>query len=138
MSNELLFPFAMAPDGTIATTSVPANQVRQHVTALVSTTPGERVMQPKYGIDLPGNLFAGQQDITSSSLGQEVVQALALWEPSVQVTRTSPVYADGNVEGLVGVEVDYIPGAAQTTLATVNTATVATGGSVTEVIRNLS
>jgi phage baseplate assembly protein W len=94
-------------------------------------------MKTTYGVDLVGNLFAGNQDITSASLGNEVVQAMATWEPAIQVTSTTPVYAEDNVQGLVGVSVDYTPGTTQTTLSTVNTATVEVGGSVIETIRNL-
>jgi phage baseplate assembly protein W len=131
VSTEILAPFQLTPSGSVAVTSDPARQARQHVTALVSTQPGERVMLPGYGVSLSALVFAPNDPSVLSVVQQDVTRALGTWEPSLTVTNVSPVPGNDPAQGQAMVNVDYVqagqPGQPGTA---VQTATVLAGGTV--------
>lgn len=136
--SEILFPFSLSQSGGIAVTGEdPELIAQQHVDALVSTAPSERVMLPTYGIPLAANLFHSDPSVISASLAQDVSQAMATWEPAIQVLGVTPTFSDQS-EGRVAIDVDYTIGTGPVTVNNVNTATVLVGGDVIEVIRSQS
>src|ERR1700722_7027639 len=134
--SEILYPFQLAKDGSIAVTGdVPSLEAQQHVDALVSTSQGERVMLPTYGVDVAANLFSNSASAVSSGLTTDVQQAMAQWEPSIQVVEVTPQYSDLQ-EGIVNIQVDYTIGATQVDSSSVNIASVMVGGQVIQLIRS--
>src|SRR5258708_30164605 len=95
MSTELLVPFALSVGGQLAITMDPTVQAQQHVNALISTTPGERVMKPTYGVDLTGHIFGPGYDLSAHVI-TEVQQAFALWEPKIQLLNIRPRQVQSN------------------------------------------
>lgn len=133
---EVLYPFSLSADGGIASTGDnPQLQAQQHVDALVSTTPGERVMLPTYGVPLKSSLFLGDLSAITASLTTDVTVAMGDWEPSIAVQRVAPLVSDRS-EGTVVIDVDYTVGDNPLSLSNVNTATVEVGGNVVEIIRS--
>ena len=61
------------------------NSVRQSILLLMSTRPGERVMRPDYGCDLQQLAFSPNDDTTAGLAVHYVRQALARWEPRIDV-----------------------------------------------------
>ena len=59
--------------------------VRQALIMLLSTTPGERVMRPGYGSRLHRLVFSPNDDTTAGLAIHYVKQAIARWEPRVEV-----------------------------------------------------
>ena len=59
--------------------------VHQAILLLLSTRPGERVMRPSYGCDLSQFMFAPNDDTTAGLAIHYVRQALARWEPRIEV-----------------------------------------------------
>ncbi|MET7669532.1 GPW/gp25 family protein [Micromonospora luteifusca] len=59
--------------------------VRQALFLLLSTTPGERLMRPGYGSRLHRLVFAPNDDTTAGLAIHYVRQAIARWEPRVEV-----------------------------------------------------
>lgn len=59
--------------------------VRQALLLLLTTRPGERVMNPTYGCDLNQILFAPNDDTTAGLAIHYVRQAIARWEPRVDI-----------------------------------------------------
>ena len=59
--------------------------VRQSVLLLLTTRPGERVMNPTYGCDLNKLVFAPNDDTTAGLAIHFVRQAIARWEPRVDI-----------------------------------------------------
>ena len=59
--------------------------VHQAILLLLSTRPGERVMRPSYGCDLNQFMFAPNDDTTAGLAIHFVRQALARWEPRIEV-----------------------------------------------------
>lgn len=129
MSVEVLTPFSLTPSGGIASTTNPAIQVQQHIQALVSTNPGERVMRPTYGVPLSSYLFGADADMVATSIGNDVSTAIATWEPSVSLMDITPIISDTS-EGIAQVQIEYAPGAVTNSLQSVQTATVLVGGTI--------
>lgn len=128
-------PFRLSANNGIQVVTNPDRQVHQHVISLVSTDLGERVVLPEYGIRLASLLFEEVDDIAVESINDHVGAALAVWEPGVRLNRAVPV-AGGPSE--VRIDVDYTrreSGSTDITGQRVNTARIAIGGEVKEVIR---
>lgn len=61
--------------------------IRQALLLLLSTTPGERVMRPRYGCELYRLTFA-VNDATTEGLAMHYVRrAIETWEPRVELLR---------------------------------------------------
>ena len=128
-NSEITTPFGLTPSGSISTTSDPIVQAKQHVTALVSTSPGERVMQPAYGVPLNAYVFEENASIVQTALGVDVRDAVAIWEPTISIISETPVYSDTSI-GIASLDVDYTVGDGQSSLLGQQTATVLVGGTV--------
>jgi Bacteriophage baseplate protein W len=59
--------------------------VRQAVLLLLTTRPGERVMNPTYGCDLNQLVFAPNDQTTAGLAIHYVRQALTRWEPRIDI-----------------------------------------------------
>ncbi len=57
--------------------------IGQSLRILLLTTPGERVMQPQFGCDLKGQLFAGINENTITVLKDLIRRAVLFFEPRV-------------------------------------------------------
>jgi phage baseplate assembly protein W len=131
MSTEITQPFQLTPSGQVLATSNPNVQAEQHVTTLVSTQPGERVMQPTYGVSLNALVFAPNAPAVVTTIQQDVTNAVNTWEPSLTVNSVTPVPGTDPTLGQAAVTVDYTPGALPGAPgAGVFTATVLIGGAV--------
>lgn len=74
----------VGPTGSLATVEGDAS-VRQAILLLLITQPGERVMRPQYGSLLHRLIFAPNNATTAGLAIHYVRQALARWEPRVEV-----------------------------------------------------
>jgi uncharacterized protein len=131
MSTELSQPFQLTPSGGVAVTTIPSVQVQQHLQSLVSTNPGERVMQPKYGVPLANFLFGLDTSQTAAAVSNDVSAAVAKWEPNVNIQDVRTMVSDTS-EGLVSINVDYSPGAVAPSSSVISTASILVGGTVIE------
>ena len=91
--------------GGIDTVSEHAS-IRQAVLLLLSTSPGERIMRPRYGCELKRLIFAPNNDTTAGLAIHYVRQALRRWEPRINVTRVDANRYE-NDEGHLYIELDY-------------------------------
>lgn len=87
--------------------------INESLNILLSTSLGERVMQPRYGCDLHDYMF---ESLNSSLIGfirDRVENSLIIYEPRIKVERID-VSKDGSldlVEGKFIISIDYtIPG----------------------------
>jgi len=72
------------PRGAIDTVA-DDDAIRQSLLLLISTRPGERVMRPEYGCNLHQLVYAPNDDTTAGLAIHFVRQAVARWEPRVDV-----------------------------------------------------
>lgn len=126
-------PFALDLNGEIAFITDPNAQVQQHIDALISTSPGERAMQPGYGVSLSAQLFSVSADVVQTMVINDVQQALNTYEPSVNVLSIAPISSLSDpTQGIVGVEVDYTISMPASTTPATTVATILPGGQVLE------
>ena len=81
-----------APVGGLATTATGGvamvegdESIRQAIILLLSTTPGERLMRPRYGSHLHRLVFAPNDDTTAGLAIHYVRQAIQRFEPRVEI-----------------------------------------------------
>lgn len=133
MSTEVQVPFGLDTAGNVQVTTDSDLQTSQHIEALVSTQPGERVMLPTYGINTFGKMFGPNFTVADTMLVNEVTSAIAAWEPKVNVTSVRTNNLAGYPYGMSNVEVDWSSKVTQPfQTAEVITATVMVGGTVVE------
>ncbi|SPH24297.1 hypothetical protein DEA8626_03347 [Defluviimonas aquaemixtae] len=80
--------------------------IRQSILMLLSTTPGERVRRPDYGCDLHRLVFAPNDETTHGLAMHYVEQAVATWEPRVQVIHID-AHRDPHAEHVMQTELHY-------------------------------
>src|SRR6185437_950446 len=128
MGRNFLNPFALTPQGTIATTTDPDRIALQRVESIVETPPRERVMLGDYGVDLPAYLFSPGVETATVEIKNDISGQLARWEPNINVIDVIPDVSQEEV-GIVNVDVEFTQSADQA-FTPVLTATVLVGGTV--------
>lgn len=137
MPSEIAHPFRLDTSGRVVTVDHPDAQVRQHVLALLNTTPAERVMVPGYGTDIVSLVFGdpdGDEVATQATI--MVRDAMALHEPGVGLIRAEPNFGESG-ENVASIEVEYqrLDAADTPAIANANTAIIGANGSVREIVR---
>lgn len=79
--------------------------VRQSLQILISTSVGERLLQPKYGCDLRRHLFDPMDESMTAYVADLVRVAIVRHEPRVTVNLVD--VRNDAVNGLLLVEIDY-------------------------------
>lgn len=83
-----------------------AEDLDRSIRVVLLTAPGERLMRPQFGCRIWDLLF---EPVTANLLGlisEAVREALAQWEPRVEVEAVEPVQ-DGDDPGLVRIQITY-------------------------------
>ena len=98
------FPFRFDPaSGSVAFSEFEEN-IRDCITIILSTRPGERQMLPSFGCRIHELLFAPSTATTAMSAERHVREALSRWEPRVEVETVNAV---PDASGALRVEVVY-------------------------------
>lgn len=109
MNRDLLgrgwrFPLGFdAGSGAVALSSDEQN-IADCIAVILGTRPGERPMLPEFGCRIQELLFAPHQRETTTLAGHHVRDALARWEPRIDVTR---VATRAEAQGAIRVVVHY-------------------------------
>jgi hypothetical protein len=75
--------------------------IAESIFILLSTTPGERVMNPKYGCDLQSMVFSSMSTSNKTRIEDMINTAILYFEPRVRVvgiTINSPDQLNGKLE----------------------------------------
>ena len=98
------FPFHFDPaTGRVATSEFEEN-IRQSITIILGTRPGERQMLPQFGCRVHELLFAPNTPITARRAKLYVEEALRAWEPRIEVVE---VRSEPDPAGAIRLEVTY-------------------------------
>ena len=98
------FPFGFdSASGSIALSEYEAN-IRDCMTIILGTKPGERQMMPEFGCRAYELMFAPNTPSTAHMIAQYVRQAIKRWEPRVEVTN---VDAFPDATGQIRVQIHY-------------------------------
>jgi len=121
-------PFALTATGQVATTSDPNQVASDRMESLIGTYPGERVMLPDYGVNIPSYLFASDFEQQQDTLTLQIQQTVAQWEPSLTVTSLSATSSEQE-PGVSRIDIQYSL-SDNPQLTSTNTATLLIGGSI--------
>lgn len=80
------FPFGFDPaSGAVAMSEYEQN-IRESITLILGTKPGERQMLPEFGCRVHELMFSPNTRATATLISHYVKEALARWEPRIDVT----------------------------------------------------
>ncbi len=98
------FPFQFdSAQGTVGLSEFDEN-IRQNITIILGTKPGERQMLPAFGCRIHELLFAPNTSATSAMVAHHVSEALRRWEQRIEVVKVNSMPAN---DGSVKVVVEY-------------------------------
>lgn len=98
------FPFRFDPaSGRVALSEYEEN-IRQNITIILGTRPGERQMLPNFGCRVHEYLFAPATQSNAHMVGHYVREALERWEPRIEVLNVKSRAEPG---GALRVDVEY-------------------------------
>lgn len=121
-------PFALTPNGKVSTTDDPNSIGEIRMESLVGTYPGERVMLPDYGVNIPAQLFASDIITEQPVLTLQIQQQVHKWEPTLVLNDVS-VKSISQEPGIDRINIEYsLLGNNQT--STTKTAVLLIGGTV--------
>jgi hypothetical protein len=100
------FPFQKS-GSAVPLVAIPPQLLAASIKQILLTEQGERVMRPSFGTTLRRRLFENVTPSLVKEIQQEIVGALAKWEPRVEVTLVE-VFQDENNPSLVTANVQYI------------------------------
>jgi phage baseplate assembly protein W len=80
--------------------------IRDSLTILLSTRPGERVMHPLYGCNLHALVFEHVSESVATQIRQAVQRAIARFEPRVEVELVA-VLPGPDAHGVLPIEIAY-------------------------------
>ncbi len=100
------FPISLGDHGQIMPTPDGETCIRQSIWTILSTSPGERVMRPDFGCGLSDLVFGVNNAATATAVTRVVREALATWEPRIDVLD---VYAapDPSRPDVLVIEINY-------------------------------
>lgn len=101
----LAFPLRTSATGGIAMVD-DQRELDEAIRLVVGTAPGERPMRPAFGCRIHDHVFAPINDTTIGTIAFEVEQAVARWEPRVDVTSVD-VFADEDDTALLYIQLGY-------------------------------
>lgn len=81
--------------------------IEQSIAIILGTHPGERVMRPEFGCQVHDLIFEPRDAVLVGKLRAYVSQALAMWEPRIQVVDVRPEF-DPESDGGILVHIDYL------------------------------
>jgi len=100
------FPVEIDDDGQVKLAPDPNEGIRQSIWTILGTSPGERVMRPGFGCGLHDLVFAVNNAGTANAVAGAVREALAVWEPRIDVLEVYAA-ADPQQPNVLLVEINY-------------------------------
>jgi phage baseplate assembly protein W len=100
------FPIGLDGDDQIELTPDGEEGIRQSIWTILGTSPGERLMRPDFGCGIHDMVFGVNNAATANAVAGAVREALAVWEPRIDVLDVYAA-ADPSRTNLLVIEVNY-------------------------------
>ncbi|SCY15232.1 GPW/gp25 family protein [Desulfoluna spongiiphila] len=100
------FPPSFNGRGRLASMAQGGEDIKESLHLLLSTVPGERVMQPEYGCSLSSMVFETFDRSTLTDVEDRVKRAILFFEPRIIVERVM-VDLSREPEGFLSIVVSY-------------------------------
>ncbi len=81
--------------------------IKECLTILLSTRPGERVMRPDFGINLEDALFEPINESLNTYIKDLIKKAILYYESRIDLKRID-ILAEQALDGIFSVELDYV------------------------------
>jgi hypothetical protein len=100
------FPIGLDDGGQVELAPDGEEGIRQSIWMILGTSPGERLMRPDFGCGIHDMVFGVNNAATANAVAGAVREALAVWEPRIDVLD---VYAvpDPSRPNLLLIEINY-------------------------------
>lgn len=98
------FPPVFTSNGLVTVTA--EQDIRESLLILLSTVPGERVMQPAYGCGIKAHVFDSLNETTFAIMRDLIEKAILFFEPRVTVERIDIDDAD-YLQGKILLDITY-------------------------------
>jgi hypothetical protein len=100
------FPIGLDDGGQVELAPDGEEGIRQSIWMILGTSPGERLMRPDFGCGIHDMVFGVNNAATANAVAGAVREALAVWEPRIDVLD---VYAvpDPARPNLLVIEINY-------------------------------
>lgn len=82
------------------------NDIEESIRIILSTTPGERIMQPEFGCDLKRLVFEKIDSTLIASLDHIIYHALLNFEPRITFLNTE-VFEQNDLDGLLHINIHF-------------------------------
>lgn len=105
LGTGVAFPVAVGPHGGLSLSSG-ERSIAQSIWLILSTAPGERVMNPEFGCGIQSRVFAPNSAATHAELAHHVEEALLRFEPRIDVLDVR-VTGEGDLANVALIAIDY-------------------------------
>tara|TARA_B100001094_G_scaffold246983_1_gene243725 strand:+ start:73 stop:450 length:378 start_codon:yes stop_codon:yes gene_type:complete len=89
-------PIGVEPEGNLQNTKTLAENTQQNLKNIILTAPGERVMDPEFGVGLRNYLFENHTRALESQLEQSIRHQVAKYMPFVNIKELLLDSAESN------------------------------------------
>jgi uncharacterized protein len=100
------FPVSLGAGGQIGLAPDAEEGIRQSIWTILATSPGERVMRPDFGCGLYDLVFGVNNAATATAVTSAVREALATWEPRIDVLDVNAA-PDPSRSNVLVIEINY-------------------------------
>jgi len=100
------FPVGLDDGGQVELAPDGEQGIRQSIWTILATSPGERVMRPDFGGGLHDLVFGVNNAATATAVTRAVREALATWEPRIDVLDVYAAPGPSRPDVLV-IEINY-------------------------------
>jgi phage baseplate assembly protein W len=100
------FPVGLDDGGQVELAPDGEQGIRQSIWTILATSPGERVMRPDFGCGLHDLVFGVNNAATATAVTRAVREALATWEPRIDVLDVYAAPGPSRPDVLV-IEINY-------------------------------
>lgn len=99
------FPLHFDPYGKTVETVYDDESIKQSLYMLLSTSPGERIMEPEYGCDLKPLAFERLTLSLETQMKNDIKKAIETFESRIDIK--SITLEDVEVDGCINIKIDY-------------------------------
>ena len=104
LGNGWAFPVRIVAGDVVM--SAAERSIREAITIILETAPGERPMRPDFGVGLKRMVFSPITSASLSVIRERIREALLLWEPRIDV-KTLTVQSDPDRPGWLFINMQY-------------------------------
>lgn len=100
------FPIQVDPKTGRIALARDERDIEEAIRMILATSPGERVMRPQFGSDLAEAVFSINSASTAARVEEYVRDALARWEPRIDVIAVTIIYGRESAKRLLPFDPD--------------------------------